>query len=282
MTTLVFGTTGMVARALGQTAGSRAFMALSRSDADLFDPAACATAIEAVRPSAVINAAAYTAVDKAEGEEEIARVVNAAAPAAMAAICAAFEIPFLHLSTDYVFDGAGTVPRQPDDPTRPINAYGRTKLAGEMAIRETGARHAILRTSWVFSEHGANFLRTMLRLADTRDALRVVGDQIGGPTPARGIAEALWTITDALIDGHGGGTFHYSGAPDISWAGFAGAIFEEAAREVTVTGIPTSEYPTPAARPLNSRLDCSRTTSEFGLERPMWREDVTRITRLLT
>ncbi|MEO1797499.1 MAG: dTDP-4-dehydrorhamnose reductase, partial [Pseudomonadota bacterium] len=212
----------------------------------------------------------------------IARVVNAAAPAAMAAICAALGIPFLHLSTDYVFDGEGTEPHKPYDATRPINAYGRTKLAGEVAIRDTGARHAILRTSWVFSEHGANFLRTMLRLADTRDALRVVGDQIGGPTPARGIAEALWTITDALTDGHGGGTFHYSGAPDISWAGFARTIFEEAGREVTVTEIPTTEYPTPAARPLNSRLDCSRTTSEFGLERPMWREDVTRITRLLT
>lgn len=282
MTTLVFGTTGMVARAVAETVGSRSFMALSRSDADLSDPAACATAIKASRPSAVINAAAYTAVDRAEGEEATAHAINASAPGAMAAACAELGIPFLHLSTDYVFDGEGTAPHETDDATRPINAYGRTKRAGEMAIRETGARHLILRTSWVFSEHGANFLNTMLRLAETRDALRVVGDQIGGPTPARGIAEALWTITDALIDGHGGGTFHYSGAPDISWAAFARAIFEEAGREVTVTEIPTSEYPTPAPRPLNSRLDCSRTTSEFGLERPMWREDVTRITRLLT
>ena len=186
MTLLVFGQTGQVAQALASLAPEAVF--LSRTQADLSDPEACAAAIRAHAPQAVINAAAWTAVDRAEAEEAAAHVVNAEAPGAMARACADLAIPFLHVSTDYVFDGSGDSPWQPGDATGPINAYGRSKLAGEEAIRAAGGPHAILRTSWVFSAEGANFVKTMLRLSETRDALGVVGDQIGGPTPASAIA----------------------------------------------------------------------------------------------
>ena len=199
-------------------------------------------------------------------------IVNAMAPTAMAAAAAARGIPFVHISTDYVFDGAGTRPWQPDDPTGPLGVYGASKLGGERGVTAAGGAHAILRTSWVFSAHGANFVKTMLRLGATRDALTVVADQIGGPTPARDIARPAWRIAGALRDDPAlSGTYHFSGAPDVSWAGFAREIFARAGQGVTVTEIPTSAYPTPAARPANSRLDCSATTAAFGLARPDWR-----------
>jgi dTDP-4-dehydrorhamnose reductase len=189
----------------------------------------------------------------------------------MARACADLDAPFLHVSTDYVFDGSGDGPRTEADPTAPLGAYGRTKLAGERLVAESGARHAILRTSWVFSAHGRNFVRTMLRLSETRDALSVVNDQVGSPTPAAAIADALLRVAVAMQNGATGGVYHFAGQPPVSWADFARAIFEDAGRDVAVTGIPTADYPTPAARPLNSRLDCGRLARDFGIAAPDWR-----------
>ncbi|MEL7252636.1 MAG: dTDP-4-dehydrorhamnose reductase [Pseudomonadota bacterium] len=279
---LVFGSTGQVAKSLADLQGDRELVFLDRDMADLTDPEACATLIRSKRPSVVLNAAAYTAVDRAEEEEALAHIINADAPGAVANACADLNIPFCHVSTDYVFAGTGSAPHKPNDPTDPQNAYGRTKLAGEEAVRAAGGQHAILRTSWVFSEYGNNFVKTMLRLSETRNALNVVDDQIGGPTPARGIAQALLTMADALRNGKSGGTYHFTGAPDTSWAGFARAIFETAGRDVDVTGIPTSDYPTPATRPLNSRLDCRAILEDFGIHQPDWQAELRRILKDLT
>ncbi|MFA8387637.1 MAG: dTDP-4-dehydrorhamnose reductase [Pelagibaca sp.] len=285
---LVFGKTGQVATELQRQAE---VTALGRDQADLSDPQSCAAIIADLKPSVVINAAAYTAVDRAEEEEALAQRINAASPGAMAGACAHLDIPFLHISTDYVFDGSGTRTWTESDPVSPQNAYGRTKLAGEEAIRASGARHIILRTAWVFSAHGANFVKTMLRLSETRDALNVVEDQIGGPTPAAGIAATLLTLADHMRDGGmlgsapsgaTGGTYHYAGEPHTSWAGFAREIFSQAGRDVTVTGIPSSEYPTPATRPLNSRLDCAKLATDFGIRPADWQDGLSRVLKELT
>lgn len=272
MRVLVFGRTGQVAQELARRvpAGIGADF-LGRDRADLMDPAACAMAIRDARPDAVINAAAWTAVDKAESDEAAARVVNAEGPAAMARECAALGVPMLHLSTDYVFDGSGSAPFRPEDAAAPQNAYGRTKRAGEIAIIDSGARALVLRTSWVFSAHGANFVKTMLRLGAERDSLTVVADQIGGPTPAAAIADALFVATKRLVAGQAGGIHHFAGAPDVSWADFARAIMAQAGLSCAIKDIPTSAYPTPARRPANSRLDCSAFDREFGVARPDWR-----------
>lgn len=276
MRSLVFGQTGQVARELARLAPDARF--LSRAEADLADPEACARAIRDC--DVVINAAAWTAVDKAETEEAAATVVNGAAPAAMARVCAAKGLPFLHVSTDYVFDGAGEKPFRPDDPTGPLNAYGRSKLAGEIGIRAAGGNHLILRTSWVVSAHGMNFVKTMLRLGRERESLNVVADQIGGPTSAADIARALLTAARAMADGARGGTHHFAGAPDTSWADFARAIMAGAGLPCRIHDIPTSAYPTPARRPLNSRLDCSGLP--FGISRPDWRAGLTQILQELS
>ncbi len=270
---LVFGATGQVATELKRLAPGAVF--LGRDQADLADPAACAAAIRAHAPAAVINAAAWTAVDRAEAEDAAATVVNGDAPAAMAQECAALGIPFVQISTDYVFDGAGDAPFVPDHPTAPLGAYGRSKLKGEAGVRAAAGTHVILRTSWVFSAHGNNFLKTMLRLGGTRDSLTVVADQIGGPTPARAIAAACLTIADQLCtDPAKTGTYHFSGAPDVSWADFAREIMAQAGLACTITDIPSSAYPTPARRPANSRMDCTH-LAIFGLNRPDWRVGVT-------
>jgi dTDP-4-dehydrorhamnose reductase len=280
MRLLVFGATGQVATELRRQAPEATF--LGRAEVDLSDPAACAAAVAASDADGVINAAAWTAVDRAEAEEEAARLVNADAPASIARAASARGVPLVHISTDYVFDGTGTRPWRPDDPTGPLGAYGRTKLAGEEGVRDAGGAHAILRTSWVFSAHGANFVKTMLRLAESRDRLSVVADQLGGPTPAAAIAEACLTVVHALAaDPSKSGTWHFAGAPDTSWAGFAREIFRQAGRQVTVEEIPTSAWPTPARRPLNSRLDCSATEAAFGLSRPDWRRHLTDVLREL-
>lgn len=279
MRLLVFGKTGQVARELQRLAPDAAY--LGRDEADLLNPAACAAAIAAAGADAVINAAAWTAVDKAEAEEAAATVVNGDAPAAMARAAAAKGVPFLHVSTDYVFDGQGDQPFTPDHPTAPLNAYGRSKLAGEQGILAAGGNHLILRTSWVVSAHGANFVRTMLRLGAERDALSVVADQIGGPTPAAAIAQALMTAAKAMTQGARGGTHHFSGAPDTSWAGFARAIMDKAGLSCRITDIPTAEYPTPAKRPLNSRLDCRAFGAAFGIPRPDWHAGLTAIVKEL-
>ena len=270
MTLLVFGRTGQVATELRRLAD---VVSLGRDAADLSDPQACAEVIRIRAPRAVINAAAYTAVDRAEEEEASATCINGAAPAAMAEACAALDIPFVHISTDYIFDGSGATPWVATDVTAPQSAYGRSKLVGETGVRAARGRYAILRTSWVFSAHGANFVKTMLRLAANRDHLNVVADQIGGPTPARVIAEACLVIADQLAqDASKSGVYHFSGAPDTSWHEFAESIFARAGRKVSVKPILTRDYPTPAARPLNSRLDCRHTEEVFGLRRPDWRQ----------
>ncbi|EDQ02911.1 dTDP-4-dehydrorhamnose reductase, partial [Sulfitobacter indolifex HEL-45] len=238
MSLLVFGSTGQLAVALRKHSDDARF--LDRAAADLAHPEACAAVIRATRPSAVINAAAYTAVDRAEEEEVLATRINAEAPGAMARACAELEIPFLHVSTDYVFNGSGQSPWRPDDPIAPINAYGRSKAAGEAAVRAAGGSHAILRTSWVFSAPGKNFVTTMLQLSEHRDALKVVDDQIGGPTPALSIAETLLQMAGAMKAGQAGGTYHYAGAPATSWTCFARETFTTADRAVDVAGIPTS------------------------------------------
>ena len=272
MRILVFGKTGQVARELLAHAP---VLALGRGEADLSDPESCAAAIASRAPTAVINAAAYTAVDKAEDEEALAMLINGAAPTAMAQACAARDIPFVHISTDYVFDGEGETAWKADDQPAPVGAYGRSKLNGEEGVRAAGGRFAILRTSWVFSRHGSNFVRTMLRLAESRSELNVVADQIGGPTSAGAIAKACLSIADQLrSNAHKAGVYHFSGTPDSSWADFARAIFAEAGKKVRVQSIPTSEYPTPATRPLNSRMDCRATEAAFGLARPNWRGEL--------
>ncbi len=254
---------------------------LSRADADLADPAACAAAVTACDADVVINAAAWTAVDKAESEEAAAHVVNAAAPAAMARAAAARDLPFLHISTDYVFDGAGTAPFSPDHPVAPLGAYGRSKLAGERGVQAAGGRQVILRTSWVVSAHGTNFVRTMLRLGAERPSLNVVADQIGGPTPAADIADALYRIAAGLCAGKPGGVHHFSGAPDTSWADFAREIMARAGLACVINDIPSSAYPTPARRPLNSRLDCRALATTFGIDRPDWRAGLNAILKEL-
>ena len=215
MTILVFGNTGQVAQEL---AGFADVICLDRSQADLERPESCAAAIRTASPKAVINAAAYTAVDRAEDEEALATIINGDAPTKMALECAEMGIPLVSISTDYVFDGSGDAPWKPDDPTGPLGAYGRSKLAGEQGIAPAGGIYAILRTSWVVSAHGNNFVKTMQRLGGERDQVSVVADQIGGPTPARDIARACMIVAQQLIeDADKTGIYHFSGAPDVSW-----------------------------------------------------------------
>ncbi|WPZ31531.1 dTDP-4-dehydrorhamnose reductase (plasmid) [Sulfitobacter sp. OXR-159] len=274
---LVFGESGQVAREL-QRLGRDTVIALSRANADLSNTEACAAVIATTDADAVINAAAYTAVDRAEEEEGLALRINGIAPGAMALAAAARGLPFVHISTDYVFDGSGDQPFGVADATGPLGAYGRTKLAGEKAVRAAGGAYAIFRTSWVVSSHGNNFVKTMLRLGAERDALNIVADQIGGPTPAAAIARSCFATARQLRDDPSKtGTYHLSGGSELSWADFARAIFEVSGIDCTVNDIPSSTYPTPAKRPLNSRLDNSRTQEIFGLARPDWREGLNDI-----
>ena len=273
---LVFGRSGQVATELGRLAPDARF--LGRDVADLTDAAACAALIRDSGCAAVINAAAHTAVDRAESEPDLARAINAAAPAAMAAACAALGVPFVHISTDYVFDGAGDRPRVETDPTGPLGVYGATKLAGEQGIAAAGGQWAVLRTSWVFSAHGANFVKTMLRLGAEREELRVVADQHGGPTPAADIAAACLTMVRAMqADASCGGIYHFSGAPDTTWAGFAREIMAQAGLACRIADIASSDYPTPARRPANSRLDCAAIDRDFGIARPDWRAGLAKV-----
>lgn len=270
MKILVFGKTGQVATEIQSQAD---VISLGRDEADLSNPEACAQAIIVSGADVVINAAAYTAVDKAEEEEALATVINGEAPTAMARACAIKGIPFVHISTDYVFDGSNTAPQKPEDNTNPINAYGRSKLCGEIGIVAAGGKTVILRTSWVFSTHGQNFAKTMLRLGKTHEMLPVVADQIGGPTPASDIAAACLEIARQLcsVNGTNSGIYHFAGTPDVSWADFAREVFSQSNKNMEVQDILTSAYPTPAARPLNSRLDCASFETEFGVPRPDWR-----------
>lgn len=269
MTFLVFGKTGQVATELARLGDVHC---LDRAAADLSDPGACAEIIRKTDARAIINAAAYTAVDKAESDADAAKVINGEAPAAMARAAKAKGVPFLHISTDYVFDGSGARPWQPEDATAPVSVYGRTNRLGEAGILAAGGQNAILRTSWVFSAHGNNFVKTMLRMGRERDALTVVADQTGGPTPAAAIAACLLTMAGAMVRVENlAGLYHFSGAPDATWAGFAREIFRQSGLKVAVSDIPSSAYPVAAERPKNSRLNCDSLTARFGIARPDWK-----------
>ncbi|KAA0678270.1 dTDP-4-dehydrorhamnose reductase [Roseomonas genomospecies 6] len=278
-TILVFGANGQVGFELLRAAWAPGLtpVGLTRAAGDVTDAQAVAAAIAAHRPALVVNASAYTAVDKAESERDAAFAVNRDGPANLARACAAAGVPLIHISTDYVFDGnSKTTPWREDDPVAPQGVYAASKLAGEEAVREAHPDHVILRTAWVFGAHGHNFVKTMLRLARERDELRVVADQHGCPTPAAAIAAAIATIAQARLGGGGWtpGTFHYGGAPATTWHGFADRIVERAAarigRRPTVTAIATADFPTPARRPANSVLDTARLGQAYGVPPADW------------
>lgn len=285
MRILLTGATGQVgwelARSL-QPLGD--VVACDRRRADLSDPSRLAALVESVAPHVVVNAAAYTAVDRAEQEPAVADTINGEAPGALAAAARKTGALFVHYSTDYVFDGSGDAPRGERDPVGPINAYGRSKLAGELAIAEAGGDWLVLRTSWVYASRGSNFVRTMLRLGAERESLRVVADQVGAPTSARFIADGTAQVIRQALAERSESRFvsevlHFCAAGETSWHGFARAIFDEwrdlaghdALRVRDLASITSAEYPTPAARPMNSRLDCSRIRLRFGLHVPDWR-----------
>lgn len=278
---LLFGASGQVGRETVEAAAHRGLRltALSRAEADLSVPGAGLAAVVRRRPDAIINAAAWTAVDKAESDIEGARRLNAGAPGELAAAANEAGARLIHLSTDYVFDGAGAVPLDEGAATSPINVYGRTKLEGERAVLAALPGAVVIRTSWVYAPHGANFVKTMLRLSQTRDALSIVGDQTGGPTPAAAIAEACLDI--ALQTEGPGGVFHFQGAPPASWAAFAKAVFAAAEQPVKVNEILTRDYETPAARPLFTVLNCAKIRRDYGIVQPDWRSDLAGTVRRL-
>jgi dTDP-4-dehydrorhamnose reductase len=285
MKLLVLGANGQVGwelqRALAPLGEVHAW---DRTAGDLSQPEALAAAVRTLAPAVIVNAAAYTAVDKAEGEAALAHTVNAEAPARLAEVARALGAPLLHYSTDYVFDGSGSTPRDEDAPAGPLSVYGRTKLAGEDAIRASGCRHLIFRTSWVYAARGGNFAKTMLRLAAEREQLRVVNDQWGAPTGAELLADATaHALRTLLAQPTLGGTYHLCAAGATNWADYARFVVDTARAQgrtlacQSVDGIPTSAYPTPAQRPLNSRLDCRRFEQAFGLRLPAWEMGVQRL-----
>ena len=283
MKILVFGRSGQVAQSLlGLSSPDLQIDARGRDDVDLNNSSAIQAAISETDADAVINAAAYTAVDNAEQEPIAADKLNRLAVATIGEAAKARSIPVVQISTDYVFDGSGDRPWQPDDKTGPLGVYGASKLMGERTLSARCDNYAVLRTSWVFSAHGNNFVKTMLRLGKERDALDIVGDQYGGPTSATDIAQACANIARKLVANSSyKGVWHFSGQNDCSWADFAKEIFQQANISCAINGIPSSDYPTPATRPLNSRLDCTTTKRDFGIERPDWKKSLSRVLKEL-
>lgn len=278
---LVFGGNGQLGREFVRAAAARhvGLQALSRAEADIADAAAVAAALKRWQPDLVVNAAAYTNVDGAESHFAEAHRANALGPSVVAEACAKAGAAMVHISTDYVFDGGKDGAYRESDPVRPINAYGRSKAAGEDAVRRALDRHVILRTAWLYSEFGRNFLKTILQLAETRDELRIVADQHGSPTSARELAEAILHIAPRLAaEPRLSGTYHFTADGATTWHGFASRIVAAAApitgRQPRVTPIKTADYPTPAQRPANSRLDCRLFVETFGLKPRPWHEGV--------
>lgn len=277
MRILISGKHGQVSSELQKRLGAMGKLVVpGRDQLDLAQPEQIRQQVRRVRPDLIINAAAYTAVDKAQSEKAAAFAVNAQAPGILAEEAAALGIPLIHYSTDYVFDGRKGAPYTETDATNPLGVYGESKLAGEQAITAVQGKHLILRTSWVYSTHGHNFLLTMQRLLQEKPELRIVADQIGAPTWAGTIANSTLALIERWQAGESGawGTYHLSAQGETSWFGFAQAI-GEALREqgkpcAHLLPIPSSDYPTPAARPLNSRLDCSRLLREWGVSQPDW------------
>lgn len=285
---LVFGGNGQLGRELFRAATREGIplTALGRDEADIADKAAVAAALARFAPALVVNAAAYTKVDLAESEPEAARRANEIGPAVVAAACAGAGVPLVHVSTDHVFDGTKAGAYVESDPVSPLNVYGRTKAAGEAAVRATLATHVILRTAWLYSEFGHNFLKTILRLAATRDELRVVADQSGSPTSARTVAETILDIAPRLACGEAvWGTYHFTAGGVTTWHGFASrAVAAQApltGRHPRVVAIKTADYPAAARRPANSRLDCRLFAQTFGLSAPCWTEAVDATARSL-
>lgn len=278
---LVTGRDGQVAQALKAAGSARGVdvVLVGRPDFDLARPASVRSVILDARPTVVVSAAAYTAVDKAESEPDVAMAVNATGAGSVAAAAAELGAPVVHLSTDYVFDGTKASPYVESDATGPMGVYGATKLAGEQAVASANADHAILRTAWVHGPVGANFVKTMLRLASDRETLRIVGDQVGNPTSADSIARAVLDVAQNLSkssDASLRGVFHMTAAGEATWAEFAAEIFrlsaERGGPSARVEPIATADYPTPARRPANSRLDCSRLACDHGVRLPDWRD----------
>ncbi len=288
MRILVTGRNGQVARCLSEGLAGHQLVFAARPECDLTDFATIETVVAKVQPDAVISAAAYTAVDKAEDEPDTALRINAEAAGVLARAAARIDAPVIHLSTDYVFDGSADRPYREDDAIAPLGIYGKTKAAGEAAIRGEAPRHAILRTAWVYSPFGGNFVKTMLRLAGERDLVSVVADQIGCPTSADDIARGIGAV---LSHWQGGadpgqyGTFHLAGRGETSWADFARAIFaasrQHGGPHAEVEAIASSAWPTRAPRPANSRLDCSRMERRFGFAACPWQEALIPVIRRL-
>ena len=269
MNIVVFGKSGQLATELSRQADVRL---LGRDVADFSDPDGIAQVARTVDADVFINAAAYTAVDRAEDEEALATVINGSSPGALARSAAERGIPVIHISTDYVFDGLGDAPWTPDQRTNPISAYGRSKLAGEQAIIAAGGPHVILRTSWVFSTTGKNFVRSMLRKGSDGRTVDIVDDQIGGPTPALDLGTACLEVSRQVCNDHDlTGTYHFAGSPDVSWATFAENIFAAAKYNARVNRVATADFTMPAKRPANSRLDCTSLEQTFGITPPDWR-----------
>ena len=288
MKILVFGASGQIGREVCRAAWPPryAILPLDRKAVDITKSAAVSAMLARETPDLVINLAAYTAVDRAESEPEVAWAANCVGAAHIAGACDESATPLVHLSTDYVFDGRKTGPYREEDAVGPLGVYGRSKEAGERAVRAAVARHMILRTAWVFGAYGANFVKTMLRLAAERPVLRVVADQRGCPTAAADIAAALMVIAAHIERGEAKwGTYHFVGAGATSWHSFAQAIFDQAAPQLAacpqVEPITTEQYPTPARRPMNSVLDCRKIEEVFGISSPPWRTALATVIREL-
>lgn len=287
----VTGREGQVVRSISERASAQAhqILALGRPELDLAgDPAFVAAAIEHAHPDLIVSAAAYTAVDRAENEPELAFAINAAGAESVASAAARMRVPLIHISTDYVFDGTKKDPYFETDPTIPAGTYGASKLAGEQAVLAAHADTAILRTAWVYSPFGANFVKTMLRLASERDEVSIVADQLGNPTSALDIADGILRVASNLASSpepHLRGIFHMTAAGDASWADFAEAIFAAAGpaggSAAGVRRITTAQYPTPAKRPANSRLDSSKLERVHGVRLPDWRTSLPGVVRRL-
>ena len=286
MKILVLGTSGQVGSEtmLADWGPDTVLIGLARPDIDMAQPGTIDAAMAAHAPDLVVNATAYTAVDKAESERETAFAVNRDGPARLAALCAEHGAALIHISTDYVFDGSKPTPYVESDPVCPISVYGASKEAGEAAVRAACPRHVILRTSWVYAAHGANFVKTMLRLGRERDEIGVVADQTGAPTSAADIAAAIVAIAKRIAefpDSVAWGTYNLTGAGATTWHGFADRIFQRLeraeGRRPRLRAIATADYPTPASRPANSRLDCARVRTAFGVSPPAWEDSLDRV-----
>ncbi len=285
MRLLITGAQGQLGREMTRLGSTHVLMTVAHDQLDISDQDAVLRCYEAFHPDAVINAAAYTAVDRAESDVEVAFAVNRDGPANLARACRQCKIPLIHVSTDYVFDGTKTESYVEHDPVAPPGVYGASKLAGEVAVQQYATRWMILRTSWVFSAHGNNFVKTMLRLGAERNTLGIVADQHGCPTAASELARGIYAALDAGLKKDVWGIYHFCQPEPTTWYGFAKAIFSEADKQdmglkvSTVNAITTSDYPTPAKRPANSVMDCSKFEETFDFKIRPWRDSLEEVVR---